>query len=228
MPYLQCQKCGRRYNNTFRLRCSCGGLLDVRYDSFSFEPENFLDVRRYLKMLPVKERYLPKIILPITPIMEYEIQGIRVFFKMEHLMPSGSFKDRGTYITISKLKEMGVKDIVLDSSGNAGISFSLFGKSEGINVHVFIPSYTSKGKKKMLKKLGAIVHEINGTRMETHEEAEHSNLGNMYPTGIIPISLKVQSSLPMKPMSKLERSITLLLLWAVEDYSRVSTEALRI
>jgi threonine synthase len=177
MPYLQCERCGRKYDNTFRLKCQCGGVLNVIYDNFSFEPGEFMDVRRYLKMLPINEAYLPKIVLPITPIVKYNLYGIDVFFKMEYLMPSGSFKDRGTYITVSKLKEKGIKEIVLDSSGNAGISFSLFGKSEGMKVHVFIPSYTSQGKKRILRELGAIVHEINGSRMDTHREAERSNLG---------------------------------------------------
>jgi len=177
MPYLQCQRCKRKYDNTFRLICQCGGVLDVIYDDFSFELEDFMDVRRYLKMLPIKYEYLPEIVLPITPIVKHKMYGINLFFKMEYLMPSGSFKDRGTYVTISKLKEKQVKEIVLDSSGNAGISFSLFGRSEGIKVHVFIPSYTSEGKKKLLKKLGATVHEIDGSRMDTHIQAKNSNLG---------------------------------------------------
>ncbi len=177
MPHLLCQRCGRKYENSFRLKCDCGGLLDVIYEDFSFDVQDFMDIRRYLKMLPVKEEYLPRITLPITPILEKEFNGINAFFKLEYLMPSGSFKDRGTYVSIAKLKEKGVKRIVLDSSGNAGISFSLFGKSEGFDVHVFIPSYTSEGKKRILKLLGANVHEIPGSRMDTHNEAERSDLG---------------------------------------------------
>ena len=147
------------------------------YENFSFETGEFLDARRYLKMLPVDRKYLPRINLPVTPIAKYELNGVLAFFKMEYLMPSGSFKDRGTYVTMAKLKEKGVKKIVLDSSGNAGISFSLFGKSESMEVHVFIPTYTSKGKKMTLKKLGAFVHEVDGSRMDTHREAEKSTLG---------------------------------------------------
>ncbi len=177
MPHLLCQKCGRIYPNEFRLKCDCGGILDVVHDKFSFKIRKFLDVRRYLYMLPVNEMYLPKITIPITPIIKYEFEGIDAFFKLEYLMPSGSFKDRGTYVTMAKLKEKGIKEIVLDSSGNAGISFSLFGKSEGMKVHVFIPSYTSKGKKRILRKLGAHIYEIYGSRMDTHREAEKSNLG---------------------------------------------------
>lgn len=170
---LKCQKCGKTYEK-FHLVCECGGLLDVMVefkDSFeSLLKEEYLDVRRYVNFLPINENFLLKLTLPITPTVEKEIENVKVLFKLEYLMPSGSFKDRGTYVTIAKLKE-GIKERGIDSSGNAAISFALFGKAEGIKVHVSIPEHTSKGKKRILKLLGAEIHEIKGSRMDVHWKA---------------------------------------------------------
>lgn len=177
---LKCQTCGRIYEN-FKIICKCGGVLDyiskIENNFDSLLKKEFLDVRRYLEFLPVKEEFLPKLILPITPIVKREINEIHVFFKLEYLMPSGSFKDRGTYVTIAKLKEAGVKEVTLDSSGNAALSLALFGKSEGIKTHIFIPAYTSEGKKQLLKFFGAEVHEIQGSRMKVHAMAREFKKG---------------------------------------------------
>ena len=177
---LKCQKCGREYNG-FKLRCDCGGLLDVvtslEGNLKSLINSRYTDIRRYLHMLPVEEEHLPKITLPITPIVHLRYREREIFFKLEYLMPSGSFKDRGTYVTVSRLKAEGIGEVVIDSSGNAAISFALFGKSENLKVHLFIPAYTSAGKKKLLHALGAEVHEINGSRMDTHRAAEEYGHG---------------------------------------------------
>jgi len=177
---LKCLKCGRTYRG-FKIVCECGGTLeylDEKKGSFdSLLKRQFLDIRRYLNFLPVKERFLPGLTVPITPVVEKRIKGIKVFFKLEYLMPSGSFKDRGTYITIAKLKEEGIREVTLDSSGNAALSLALFAKSEGIKTHLFIPKHTSEGKKRLLKLLGAEVHEIEGSRMEVHERAKNFQEG---------------------------------------------------
>ncbi|AIF70254.1 hypothetical protein PAP_09390 [Palaeococcus pacificus DY20341] len=173
---LKCQICKATYPDVFRLKCDCGGLLDV-VNEFEKPLEDllnsdYLDIRRYLNLLPVNQKTLPSLTPPITPVIERKIEGMKVLFKLEYLMPSGSFKDRGTYVTVAKLKEEGIKEISLDSSGNAAISFALFGKAENIRVHVFIPKHTSEGKKKLLRLLKAEIHEIDGSRMEVHEKAQ--------------------------------------------------------
>ncbi|MDK2983448.1 MAG: threonine synthase [Thermococcaceae archaeon] len=171
---LRCLKCGRTYED-FKIMCKCGGALEYigekRGNFESLLRKEFLDIRRYLSFLPLKEEFLPRLTTPITPIVERKIEGVDVFFKLEYLMPSGSFKDRGTYVTIAKLKEEGISEVTLDSSGNAALSLALFAKSEGIKAHIFIPKHTSEGKKRLLRLLGVEVHEVEGSRMEVHEKA---------------------------------------------------------
>ncbi len=178
---LRCIRCGRTYPNEFRLACECGGLLNVvskfekPFDALL--KKEYFDIRRYLGFLPIREEYAPSLTLPITPIVEREINGLNAFFKLEYLMPSGSFKDRGTYVTVAKLKEAGIREVVLDSSGNAAISLAMFAKSEGLKVHIFLPKSTDEGKKRILKNLGAEVHEVDGSRMKTHEAALEFDTG---------------------------------------------------
>lgn len=177
---LKCPRCGRVYSG-FRVMCECGTPLTVEFHvEGSFDDliqNNYLDVRRYLRLLPVEDKYTPRILYPITPIIERKINGHVVLFKLDYLMPSGSFKDRGTFLALSALKREGIRNIVIDSSGNAGISFALYGSTEGLEVHVYIPENTPEGKKSILKLLGARIHLVKGDRNETHRVARESSLG---------------------------------------------------
>lgn len=160
---LKCTRCGKRYHE-FRTVCDCGGTLEV-VNRFEGPFEALLgkepDIRRYRAFLPVN--HLPDLLVPVTPLVGP--------FKLEYLTPTGSFKDRGSFVTVGKLKEEGFREVYLDSSGNAAISMGAFGSREGLKVHVFIPAGTSEGKKAVLRALGVDIHEVSGDRMETHRVA---------------------------------------------------------
>src|SRR5262245_48754573 len=55
-----------------------------------------------------------------TPLIDGHWGGARVRFKLEFMMPTGSFKDRGMTVMVSYLKSRGVERVLEDSSGNAG------------------------------------------------------------------------------------------------------------
>ncbi len=50
---LRCSRCGKTLPETFRLNCDCGGTLFVEKSYGNFEPDAFLDLRRYLEYLPM-------------------------------------------------------------------------------------------------------------------------------------------------------------------------------
>ncbi|AEC51131.1 threonine synthase [Pyrococcus sp. NA2] len=166
---LVCIKCGKTYDEEFRLRCDCGGTLLVKRNYKSFTPNSrFFDIRRYLQYLPVSPKYLPYLTPAVTPVVNASSD---LYFKLDYLQPTGSFKDRGTYVTMAKLKEQGIREIVLDSSGNAAISMATYARIEGIKLHVFI-SYDSKPQKvSRLSALNVKIHFVDGDRMMVHEEA---------------------------------------------------------
>ncbi|AMM54545.1 pyridoxal-phosphate dependent enzyme [Pyrococcus kukulkanii] len=165
---LVCTKCGRKFEEKFLLRCECGGTLFVKrnYDSFLPDPR-FFDIRRYQSYLPVDAGFLPKIPPIITPVVE--IDGIR--FKLDYLHPTGSFKDRGTFVTIAKLKEEGIDEVVLDSSGNAALSLAFYSMISGIKAHIFLSYDAKPGKISALMNLNAKVHFVEGDRMKVHDSA---------------------------------------------------------
>ncbi|MDP6505994.1 MAG: pyridoxal-phosphate dependent enzyme, partial [Planctomycetota bacterium] len=54
-----------------------------------------------------------------TPLSPLKLAGTEILVKQDHLFPTGSYKDRGASVLISKAKELGVDYVVEDSSGNA-------------------------------------------------------------------------------------------------------------
>ena len=57
-----------------------------------------------------------------TPLVPGEWHGAPVLYKLEFMMPTGSFKDRGMTVMVSYLKSRGIDRVLEDSSGNAGAS----------------------------------------------------------------------------------------------------------
>ena len=50
----------------------------------------------------------------LTPIVQREVSGLPARFKLEYLMPTGSFKDRGASVVISQMSAAGVAHAVED------------------------------------------------------------------------------------------------------------------
>ncbi|MEC7920827.1 MAG: threonine synthase [Chloroflexota bacterium] len=88
-------------------------------------------------------------------------------FKLEYFSPTGSFKDRGTSLLLSKAKEVGIKEFVEDSSGNAGASMSAYAKNLGMKCHIFVPDQTPLNKKSQIKIFGAELHNVPGPRQNS-------------------------------------------------------------
>lgn len=104
-----------------------------------------------------------------TPVIELQIQGRTVYFKCEHLNPTGSFKDRGSIALVSALKAMDVGEAVEDSSGNAGASFAAYASRAGIRARVFVPSYASGPKQAQIQAYGAEIVRVPGPRSAAAE-----------------------------------------------------------
>jgi len=110
-----------------------------------------------------------------TPVARFERVGERlrlsaVLGKLEYQSPTGSFKDRGTTVLMSVMKEMGVTEVVEDSSGNAGASIAAYAAKAGIVAHIFAPASAPVAKLSQIRVYGAQVHLIEGPR----EAATHA------------------------------------------------------
>ena len=163
-----CPKCGRTEAITARkAKCDCGGLWELDYQPPQFA-ESLIDkdvwnIFRYRKFMAVSENAWQDITLGegMTPIIPLNAD---VWLKMDYFMPTLSFKDRGAAVLIAHAKYIGVKNVVQDSSGNAGNSIAAYCGRAGIACEIFVPEGTSDKKIRMIEAHGAKIRIVPGGR----------------------------------------------------------------
>ena len=130
---------------------------------------------RYLKSMPFdSETEIWKDITMgegMTAIVPYDVEYPELFVKMDYMMPTLSFKDRGAAVLIAKAKEMGIEKVIQDSSGNAGNSIAAYANRAGIKCDIYVPEGTSIKKINQIKAHGANVIIVSGTREDTAKAA---------------------------------------------------------
>lgn len=90
-------------------------------------------------------------------------RGVRVFLKYDGLNPTGSFKDRGMTMAISKAKEAGAKAVICASTGNTSAAAAAYARRGGLRPFVLIPDgYVAVGKLAQALLYGAEVLAIKG------------------------------------------------------------------
>src|SRR5262249_37034802 len=78
-----------------------------------------------------------------TPLIEKKWGDFRPMFKLEWFNPTSSFKDRGTTVMLSFVRQRGIDAVLEDSSGNGGASVAAYGAAGGMRVKILAPSTTS-------------------------------------------------------------------------------------
>jgi threonine synthase len=128
-------------------------------------------VWRYQRALLVDRRHAVSMGEGWTPLIEGAWQGAAVQFKLEYLMPTGSFKDRGMTVMVSYLKSRGITHVLEDSSGNAGASLSAYAAAAGITCRILVPETASYPKIAQIAACGADVVTIPGSRQDVADAA---------------------------------------------------------
>ncbi len=95
-----------------------------------------------------------------------------VRMKLDFLMPTLSFKDRGAVVLATLAKRLNVSAAMVDSSGNAGTSVAAYLARANIPCTVYVPANTSDGKLAQMRAHGATVVLVQGSRADTSEAAE--------------------------------------------------------
>ena len=127
---------------------------------------------RYREAIPIyHETSILSIQEGFTPLERMEIDGGEALLKIDYLFPTGSYKDRGASVLISKMKEWGVKRVVEDSSGNAGSAIAAYCAKAGIECDIYVPHNTSPGKLVQIQAYGATVRKVEGSREKTAKKA---------------------------------------------------------
>ena len=173
---FRCSECDKEFPvDTKDYCCKCGGLFDLQYTPppFSFDlvdkAENSLF--RYRAFLPVTNKGWKDISMGegMSPVVELatESSSGKVFVKVDYMMPTLSFKDRGAALVIWLAKALGAKKVIQDSSGNAGNSIAAYAARAGLECEIYVPEKTSPAKIKMIQSYGAKVNVLPMSRDDT-------------------------------------------------------------
>lgn len=118
-------------------------------------------IERYREYLPVSDKTCAVTFLegntPLIPsfyLSNILGKGFEVFLKYEGLNPTGSFKDRGMTVAVSKALEEGSKAIMCASTGNTSASAAAYGARSKMKCIVLIP----KGAIALGKLAQALIH----------------------------------------------------------------------
>jgi threonine synthase len=179
MIYQACIACGEKYGaEEIVYSCKrCGNLLEVKYDygflKAKLEKSDWqrlpLSVWRYRDFMPVSD---PSIIVSLkeggTGLHSCQrlarILGLKhLYVKSEGENPTGSFKDRGMTVGITKAVELKMKTVICASTGNTSASLAAYAAKAGLQCMVLIPSgKIAYGKLAQAMVYGARVVQIRG------------------------------------------------------------------
>jgi threonine synthase len=128
-------------------------------------------VWRYARALLVSAEHAVSLGEGWTPLVAGDFGGTPVRYKLEFVMPTGSFKDRGTTVMVSYLRSRGIDRVLEDSSGNAGASLAAYAAAAGMRCRILVPETASYPKIAQIAAAGADVVAVPGTRQDVAEAA---------------------------------------------------------
>ncbi len=170
----RCSRCGREYPITpDRMLCDdCSalqtpdrplmGVLEVVPDGVPEKEWEAFD------LLPVERTWFPPVPVGNTPLWEparlREALGRPgLFLKDETGNPTGSLKDRASYLVSAYARREGIDRIVVASTGNAGSSMAGIGAAAGIAVRLYLPASAPPAKMVQAEQYGADLIRVDGT-----------------------------------------------------------------
>ena len=181
---LQCSKCNKEYPLDTKLwRCiKCEAPFKLQNNNIKkagimpYIDPYYHGIWRYKKLIPFSES-------PIT-LGEGATPTItpqsKLSFKLEYFSPSGSFKDRGATVSITRAKAIGIKTIVEDSTGNAGIAASVYSGLAKIQARVYMPSDAPPAKKAIVKACGGVIIECKSREEASERAINELTLNDLY------------------------------------------------
>jgi len=176
---IRCLDCGTQTSyDARRPQCpNCGGMWSEAIYDYAKLSKNFMtslagrpaDIWRYRELLPIQE---PNLDLSLgeggTPLIRATNLGMMlgcqaIFVKDERQGPTASFKDRQAAVTIAALKEAGISEMVVASTGNVAISYSAYAARAGIKLWAFLTSLVPAAKMREVALYGTQVIKITGS-----------------------------------------------------------------
>ncbi len=121
----------------------------------------YLPVSASTPVITLREGNTP--LIPAPAIAAQIGRQVQVYVKYDGLNPTGSFKDRGMTMAISKAKEAGAEAVICASTGNTSAAAAAYARRGGMRAFVLIPDgYVALGKLAQALVYGAEVLAIQG------------------------------------------------------------------
>jgi threonine synthase len=178
---LSCPKCGGTWKEA---------EYDYKHLAHSLPlslPGRPFDLWRYRELLPIRS---PNPALSLgeggTPLIKATNLGMmlgcsNIFIKDERQGPTASFKDRQAAVTIAALKEAGITELVIASTGNVAISYSAYAARAGIKLYAFLTSLVPASKMREVALYGTQVIKVTGSYDQAKKvAAEFAKQKNIY------------------------------------------------
>jgi threonine synthase len=166
-----CPKCGSYWREA---RYDYAALSNTLQSLLAGRP---FDLWRYRELLPVQN---PNPDLSMgeggTPLIRANNLGMmlgcpNIYIKDERQGPTSSFKDRQAAVTIASLKEAGISEFVIASTGNVAISYSAYAARASIKLWAFLTSLVPSSKMREVAIYGTQVIKITGSYDQTKQVA---------------------------------------------------------
>ncbi len=186
MTHQECIKCGSKYdiNEVVYFCKKCGDILEIKIDfedlTETLESDEWkktpLSVWRYRNFMPIHEA--TKLVtlneggtgLHRSNHLCDEVGIKNLWIKNEGENPTGSFKDRGMTVGVTKAIELGARHVICASTGNTSASLAAYAARAGIKCTVLIPSgKIAYGKLSQAMIHGAKVLQVRGNFDEALE-----------------------------------------------------------
>jgi len=187
--FILCRSCSHKliYTKPVHECPSCGeNWLDASYDYANFQTSadplkgdrkdlwpalihRGANLWRYKELLPILDK---ENVVTLgegwTPLIRAHNLGLmlghpNIFVKDERQGPTGSFKDRQAAVAVSVMKEAGIKEAVVASTGNVAIAYSAYCARAGIKLWVFVTSSVPAEKMREVALYGSEVIKVAGT-----------------------------------------------------------------
>ncbi len=175
---LLCPVCGEQYDpNQVQTYCKhCNSPLLTRYDlprvrqsltreALRARPRGLW---RWAELLPVHDpEYRFSLGEGDTPLLHSERLGAslglsHLYIKDESSNATGTFKARGLVVAVSRAFELGIREFVVPTAGNAGGALAAYAARAGAISHIYMPADTPVANQVEVKMAGADLHLVDG------------------------------------------------------------------
>lgn len=174
---LICTSCGKEIDPLKRPTvCSCGKVLFPMYDlekaketiSKKQMSNRSFNIWRMHEIMPVLDpQYRYSLGEGWTPLLHlknygYEIGLKKLYIKDEGRNPTGTFKSRGLCSAVAKGVELGIREFVMPSAGNAGAALAAYSARANCKSHIYVPKDIPEFIKKEIIAMGGDLVLIDG------------------------------------------------------------------